>query len=552
MFKPNTKHLQPALISSISQLPKKQLKILEGSWAGIFYKEVFFRINEEIFSVLYSDEPSRPNVPVNVLVSLEILKAGRGWSDEELFESFMFDLQVRYALGYDKLGDGDFAIRTLYYFRERLSKHYVETGKNLLDEVFKSITDTQIEDLKISTEEQRMDSTQIASNIIDGSRLRLLVEAIQRTHRILSEEEQEALAELYAPYLKGSSDHYTYRVKGKDANKKHLQEIGKTIFKLLAVLEENYAEEKPYQVLKRIFSEHFNLIENDISLKENKELSSSSLQSVDDLEASFRTKGEKDYQGFVANVSETCSSKNDVQLITNIQVEPNNVDDDQMLADALPGLIKRTDLNKLHVDGGYGGEDSDEVLSKHPSFILLQTAIRGAKPNPDKFHLSDFDVQQDEQGEPTQITCPHGETVDVQIARTTGRQARFDSEICAACPFQEDGKCKAKPQKRDSRYLISFTMKEMQAAKRRKTYLEHKDDRENPRAAVEATVRSLKHPFRASKLPVRGQFRVTSMLIASALHSNMRRIWRYNFVSLFFWAKYHFARLFRAKSPVFT
>ncbi|MEA3458149.1 MAG: transposase, partial [Candidatus Thermoplasmatota archaeon] len=274
MFKPNTKHLQPALISSISQLPKKQLDILKRSWARTFYEEVFCRIDEEIFSVLYSDEPSRPNVAINVLVGLDILKAGRGWNDEELIEHFMFNLQVRYALGYDQLGDGDFAIRTLYYFRERLSKHYVKTGNNLLDEVFKFITDTQIEDLNINTEEQRMDSTQITSNIIEGSRLRLLVEAIQRTHRILSEEDQGALAELYVPYLKGSSDHYTYRVKGKNANKKHLQKIGETIFKLLAELEENYAEEKSYQVLKRIFSEHFNPIENDISLKENKELSS--------------------------------------------------------------------------------------------------------------------------------------------------------------------------------------------------------------------------------------------------------------------------------------
>lgn len=551
MFKKNTNHLQPSLISSISQLPKKQFKILKGSWAGIFYEEVFCRIKEEIFSVLYSKEPSRPNVPVNVLVGLEILKAGRGWSDEELIEHFMFDLQVRYALGYDQLGDGDFAIRSLYYFRERLSKYHLKTGKNLFDEVFISVTDAQIEDLKINAEEQRMDSTQIASNIINSSRLRLLVEAIQRTHRILSEEDQEALAELYAPYLKGSSDHYTYRVKGKGANKKHLQKVGRTIFKLLAELEENYAEEKSYQVLERIFSEHFNPIENDICLKENKELSSSSLQSVDDLEASFRTKGGEHYQGFVANISETCSPENDVQLITNIQVEPNNVDDDQMLADALPELIERTDLNKLRVDGGYGGEDSDEVLSEHPSFELIQTAIRGAKPDPDKFHLSDFDVQQDEQGESIQITCPHGETVDVQIARTTGRNARFDPEICAAYPFQKDGKCKAKPQKRDPRYLISFTVKELQAAKRRKIYLEHKDDLENPRAAAESTVRSVKHPFRAGKLPVRGQFRVTSMLIASALHVNMRRIWRHNFVSLFFWAENHFVKLFRTKYPVF-
>jgi hypothetical protein len=45
--------------------------------------EVFCRVDEAIFEVLYSDKASRPNVPVNVLVGLEILKAGFGWSDEE-------------------------------------------------------------------------------------------------------------------------------------------------------------------------------------------------------------------------------------------------------------------------------------------------------------------------------------------------------------------------------------------------------------------------------------------------------------------------------------
>ena len=47
------------------------------------------------------------------------------------------------------------------------------------------------------------------------------------------------------------------------------------------------------------------------------------------------------------------------------------------------------------------------------------------------------------------------------------------------------------------------------------------------RAAVEATVRQVKNPFPASKLPVRGRFRVTCMIIGSALVSNVRRIQRY-------------------------
>lgn len=78
MCKPNKKHLQPDLISAISELPEKQLKILKGSWSESFYREFFYKLNEDIFSVLYASEPSRPNGPVNVLVGLEVLKAGFG------------------------------------------------------------------------------------------------------------------------------------------------------------------------------------------------------------------------------------------------------------------------------------------------------------------------------------------------------------------------------------------------------------------------------------------------------------------------------------------
>ncbi|MCX6078303.1 MAG: transposase, partial [Chloroflexi bacterium] len=122
MFKKNTKHQQPALISAINDLPEKQRTRLENSWAGAFYQEFYCRINEDAFSVLYSDEPSRPNSAVNRFVGLEALKSGNGWSDAEMYEHYCYDLQVRYALGLDRLGDGDFEIRTLYYFRARLSE----------------------------------------------------------------------------------------------------------------------------------------------------------------------------------------------------------------------------------------------------------------------------------------------------------------------------------------------------------------------------------------------------------------------------------------------
>lgn len=228
---------------------------------------------------------------MSVLVALEALKAGLGWSNEELYENYCFDLQVRHALGYDRLGDGDFEIRTRHYLRERLSQYNAEQGINLLEKAFGQITDAQIVDLKVPTGMQRMDSTQIANSIVSASRLLLLVEAVQRVQRILlalaarpgSEADRARLSETLTPYTRDSARHYTYRVKGQEAVQEHLQRIGQTIHALLQDLKSRYAAETAYQVMERIFTENFHLVESSPRPKENAEITSACVQSVDDL-----------------------------------------------------------------------------------------------------------------------------------------------------------------------------------------------------------------------------------------------------------------------------
>lgn len=100
MFRKNDYHLQWPLLSDLDGLPQKLKERLENSWAGTFYREVFVRLDEKPFTVLYSDEASHPNIPTNVLVGLETLKAGFGWSDAEMYKNFCFNLQVRCAAGY--------------------------------------------------------------------------------------------------------------------------------------------------------------------------------------------------------------------------------------------------------------------------------------------------------------------------------------------------------------------------------------------------------------------------------------------------------------------
>ena len=103
--------------------------------------------------------------------------------------------------------------------------------------------------------------------------------------------------------------------------------------------------------------------------------------------------------------------------------------------------------------------------------------------------------------------------------------AYFDSVICRACPLFE--RCPAQPGKRDERHHLRFTQTEARAAERRRTSQEHAQDSRNLRSAVEASVRSFKHPFPAGKLPVRGRFRMTCMMIGSAAMTNVRWIQRH-------------------------
>ncbi|MBN1934600.1 MAG: DDE transposase, partial [Anaerolineae bacterium] len=79
-------------------------------------------------------------------------------------------------------------------------------------------TDAQLAELELKTGHQRMDSTQIGSNIRRYTRLQLLVETMQRAARMLNEEDQTQYADLLAPYVQGTAGQYCYRIKNDDLN----------------------------------------------------------------------------------------------------------------------------------------------------------------------------------------------------------------------------------------------------------------------------------------------------------------------------------------------
>ena len=627
MYRAHTAHLQTSFIDTVAQLTEAKQQRLENSWAGTFYRDVFCRINEAPFAVLYSDNPSRPNSAVNGSVGLELLKSGFGWSDEELFDHLLFDIQVRYALGICDIHAEVCTLRTQYNFRDRVSQHMQKTGENLFEQVFEQITDAQLAELELKTGHQRMDSTQIGSNIRRYTRLQLLVETVQRAARMLDEQDLAQYADLLAPYVQGTAGQYCYRIKNGDLND-HLQRIGEVMYRLVDELGDRYSDQESYRLLRRVFTEHFvKLAEFDacsnlptaepmslvttesgacstpaavehaqetapaealsaepmslvttepgaettpgretttteaaqetalaetlsaepgaettpaavdhtqetspaetlsVTPKPSESLRADSLQSPDDPEATYRQKNGTGYRGYVVNLSETCDPENDLQLITSVQVAPNNTDDEALLLEALPDLQRRSQLDTLEIDGGYTGPDSTRACAQR-GVTLNPSAIRGQTPDRSgtltRFGLDAFTWETPADGTP-QVTCPNGQTVEVTSGRKPHRrQAAFG--CCAQCALA-DG-CPTVQLKRSAQRVLNVNQRQIEVAQLRQRCAQLRQSDQHLRPAVESTVRSVKHPF-GDKLPVRGQIRVTMVVIASAMMVNLRRIWRF-------------------------
>jgi hypothetical protein len=252
---------------------------LYSSWAHTFRQEVFARIPEKVFAPLYSEVESRPNAPVNVIVGGDILKAGFGWTDEELVDHLEFDLLTRHALGLDAVGEEAPTIRTFYNVRRRVREYAQETGQNLYSQVFATITDQQIAKLELKTGWQRMDSTQLLSNIAWMNRLELVIAVLQKGVQGLAAEGQKAWEQAHGGYLSKPAQNICYRLKSEEVDA-HLVAVGQLLLTLLHQLQASKAEPGLIRVVERAVGDHYHIeTEGKISLRPAGEMSGDTLQS---------------------------------------------------------------------------------------------------------------------------------------------------------------------------------------------------------------------------------------------------------------------------------
>ena len=523
MYKANTRHFQQNIFGAEMLLPEKKLEKLLRSKEYALYKLIFCNIDESLFSCLYSDKKSRPNSPINAMVSSLILMQQRGWTYEQLLNSVDFDLTTRTALGLHSFAETPFSESTLFDFQLKVNDYWIKEGINLFEVVLDSLTKKQLKELKLKTNIQRSDSFLAASNIRSYSRVQLLVEVLIRLHRILSEKDQARYSALLSPYVKKPSNRFIYSLK-RDDIPHTLSGLGHVYQTLYNAFKSCYGDREIFQIFTRVYEEHFTFVEEKVTVKTTKELHSGMLQSPDDIDATYRKKRKKVSKGHVINVSETAHPDNPLNLITDVAVEKNNVDDSELLNKRIDRMKEKTpDLDELHTDGGYGSKDNDEKMEEE-KITHIQTAVRGRESEV-PMEIEQMPARQSG-GEETvyTVSCPKQQVVSKPTRKR--HKVCFDIQVCNGCELKDV--CPTVEQKRKPVRVYYFTHEDFLLAKRRRAIEKIPKERRKLRPNVEATVKEFTSGMNhKGKLKVRGTFKTEAYAFTTAISINFGRIYRY-------------------------
>lgn len=521
MFRKNKKHFQNNLFGFTNPLTENLQKEILDSEYKKFYELIFLHIKEEDFECLYSELGSRPNAPINVLVSSIILMHRHKWTYEQLFQQIKFNLLVKTALGLNTINDIPFSEATMFNFLLRINRHFVKTGENLLEKVFDSLTEKQLKELKVKTDIQRTDSFQAASNIRQYTRLQLLIEMLIRIYRVISEKDKVKYKELFEKYVLKTSGQYIYKLPT-ELIPDELNKIAQIYHKIYTQIKPCYEELEIFKIFERVYFEHFVTVNKKITIKATEQLSSSSLQSPDDIEATYRQKNNKISRGQSINIVETANPDNEVNLITDVSINPNNIDDSKVLNQRLETIKSKTpELNELHYDGSYSSQSNDEKCSEaNLNINQVQTGIRGRKSSSVGIEITEI-IEPNENIIRYKVSCPKQE---VEACKARKRyKAIFDSNVCSGCELATQ--CKLKETLAGRVYY--FDREEYLKKKRFKNIEAIPEARRSIRNNIEATVSEFTRKMQNGKLRVRGKYKTGIFSFAVAISINFGRIFRH-------------------------
>jgi len=522
-FKTND-YQQLTLTDSYINLSPRTRKIVEKSWAKDFADIVFPAINEERFSVLYSNQKfSRPNTPVNIIVGGLILKDSLNLTDDEIIESICCDVRFQYALHTTHLEDQPVSDRTFSRFREKIYNYSLDhDGQNLFEEEMKHLTDVYAKYMNLNSNLKRMDSLMIASRCKRMSRLEILytvtANAVKLVHRLGLDDLIKS--ELLHYLDEDDCNQIIYHCKGEDVTDRLKAVIADAVYISEVMNNDVFSDFQEYKLLIRVLGEQTDTDdEGNIIPKQKKDITADSLQNPSDPDATYREKAGKQNKGYVGNVVETVGENGD-SLITDFQLEQNTHSDSSFCKEYLDKRNESSDPEILITDGAYGGKKNQDSADS-VNTTLISTALTGKTT--DKF-FADFEFSEDGK---VMYRCPMGyKPVKTTYYPKTGMcRALFDKNCCDNCPHREQ--CKPKQQKKNNAVHVSQNMAD-RAAYLKKLSTEEYKQYTHLRNAVEGIPSVMRRRYHVDDLPVFGLIRTRMAFALKVGAYNFKKLMKHN------------------------
>lgn len=488
-------------------LSPKRRRMLDESWAGLFREHLLDELPVDKMRPFLCDGFGAPSKELYTLLGVLLFQQAMDLNDQQCIEQLSYNIQWHYALNITEESDQAKYIseKTLWHWRQVLIE-------NALDQlIFDNFGKKLAKVFNVDTDEQRIDSVHIKSNMRKLSRIGIFSQTISKFLVNLKRHH----VQLYGAINTDLIERYGSKkalaafslVKPSQADKT-LEQVSADLYDLIEQFKDRnrVCSMHSYKLMQRVLAEQCDVQPDDnfsrVVVKPAKHVATDSLQNPSDPDAAYNShKG----QGYHAQIMESftrCEDKRQkeqtLNLITHVAVDKACCHDSKALMPALEASQQRGVKPKTVVADTHYGADKNQQAAKAIDVELIAPTANGSNDRSEA-GLRHFSF--DNNGRVT--GCPQGHSpFNVSYKKKTRRfSARFALKHCSLCLHV--GHCPVKPGKNN--YFLRYADREYRLAVRRQfEATEQFIDTYRWRAGVEATMSQYNSLTGVKRLRVRG------------------------------------------------
>jgi len=493
------------------QLPANIYERLCEGWEGVMRFVLLELMPVDVLANKRHASFGRPTKELYSVAGLLFLKDYQNWTVAQAAEQYNLHAGTRFALNLPPLGTS-ICERTI----ENYQVFFVEDDAGA--EVFERVTAALADALEIRLDKQRGDSTHIFSNMALFGRTRMMGVSVKRFLTQLMRHDRAAYDALEQPlrerYAPSANRLFADTARGKERHRLLRQQVAEDMYALIQRFEHDaeHHTRTTYRAMVRVFFEQCEVKEQRVRVKPK--TGGRVTQNTSDPDATYDGKKGPGYQ---AQLTQTCSEDNPVQLITGVVPQTAADSDAESLADMLDTLDDHGRLpDELLLDAAYGSDENVQAAKAEGVDVI--SPVNSAKRAPEKLHAEDFTI--DPETEEVRA-CPAGHapldsTHEPEAKKTT---THMDPKDCAQCPYQAI--C---PTRGTRIRTFTHTPGERRRGERRHAEQDPAwRKRYAKRAGIEGLMSCLKRCTGLDRLRVRGQPAVFTAIYHKAAGWNLRQ-----------------------------